>query len=430
MELVQKHHIKPNTQQYKDIVVLSDACKKLYKQCIKYIKDFQKNNDGNLYKIKADGKKEWCFNNSHLFHVFKNTKYFNVIHNNKRINTKILKQVFIQINESYSSYFKSIKEYYKNKSKFKRKPKQPSFRSNSSMMAITIPKDAYSIPMLRNHGLITNISNTSIKVNVNNLQEKGYEIRQVKLVPCTYGYIVNVLYFNETTKSGDVKEKKVVSRLCGIDIGLANLASVTYNVSDIQPFLIDGKKLDIINNFYFKKKAILKDKLSKGLSTSQKLNKLYLKRCNKINDYIHKASRIIINQLLKNYIDCLVIGSNKNWKQKINIGRKNNRRFCGIPFDKFKNMLKYKCEMNGILYIDREESYTSKCSFIDMEDICKHDKYIGNRYKRGLFKSKDGKIINSDVNGSLNIIRKEFGNEYFNWDTVYKLYSNVKRLYV
>ena len=86
--------------------------------------------------------------------------------------------------------------------------------------------------------------------------------------------------------------------------------------------------------------------------------------------------------------------------------------------------------MNGILYINREESYTSKCSFIDMENISKKETYLGKRFKRGLFKSNSEKIINSDINGSLNIIRKEFGNEYFNWNTVYKLYSNVKRVFV
>ena len=117
-----------------------------------------------------------------------------------------------------------------------------------------------------------------------------------------------------------------------------------------------------------------------------------------------------MNHLVSNNINTLVIGYNKNWKQDINIGKVNNQKFVNIPFLKFINLLNYKCELEGIRVIINEESYTSKCSFLDNEEICKHDVYKGKRIKRGLYKSSNGKLINSDVNGSLNILRKVFPN--------------------
>ena len=113
-----------------------------------------------------------------------------------------------------------------------------------------------------------------------------------------------------------------------------------------------------------------------------------------------------MNQLVSKNISKLIIGYNKNWKQDINIGKKNNQNFVNIPYLIYINQLKYKCELEGIEILLNEESYTSKCSFIDQEEICKKNIYDGKRIKRGLFKSKFGKLINADLNGSYNIMRK------------------------
>jgi putative transposase len=126
----------------------------------------------------------------------------------------------------------------------------------------------------------------------------------------------------------------------------------------------------------------------------------------KVKDYLHKSSRIVINHLVSNNINTLVIGHNKEWKQEINIGSRNNQNFVNIPHSTLINMLKYKCQENGIDVICNEESYTSKCSFIDNESIKKHDTYCGKRITRGLFKSASGKVINTDLNGALNILKK------------------------
>lgn len=119
---------------------------------------------------------------------------------------------------------------------------------------------------------------------------------------------------------------------------------------------------------------------------------------------------MFINYAVSKGISDVVVGYNKEWKQGINIGRVNNQNFVCIPYYKLLNMLTYKCELHGISLTVTEESYTSKCSFLDSEPLCKHDSYCGRRIHRGLFKSSSGKLINADVNGALNILRKVIGN--------------------
>lgn len=121
-----------------------------------------------------------------------------------------------------------------------------------------------------------------------------------------------------------------------------------------------------------------------------------------------------MNQLVSKNVSTLVVGKNKNWKQDINIGKKNNQNFVNIPHARFIEMIKYKCELKGISVILTEESYTSKCSFVDSEKICKHSEYLGKREKRGLFVSNKGKRINADLNGSLNILKKVIPNCFAN----------------
>jgi putative transposase len=189
---------------------------------------------------------------------------------------------------------------------------------------------------------------------------------------------------------------------------------VTISYSDGQnPIIINGKPLKSINQFYNKRKAQFQSKL-KNNKTSKKINKLSNKRNNKINDYLHKSSRFLVNQLVSKNISKLIIGYNKQWKQDINIGKRNNQNFVNIPFYKFIFMLKYKCELEGVEVILNEESYTSKCSFLDLEDVRKHEKYKGRRTKRGLFISSKNKLINADLNGSYNIMRKVVPNVFTN----------------
>ena len=235
-------------------------------------------------------------------------------------------------------------------------------------------------------------------------------IQQVRLVPRTGYYLVEILYRKEVIEQ---KKKKLTyqTRFASIDLGLNNLATVTSNV--FKPLIINGRPIKSINQYYnknFKKKQKL---LPLNQYTSDKIRKLSFKREMKLNDYLHKSAKFLVNYLVSQTIDVLVIGTNKGWKQNINIGRRNNQNFVNIPFYKFKQMLTYLCEENGIEVHEQEESYTSKASFLDRDFIpifnkSEYKKYTfsGHRIFRGLYETKNKKIINADVNGSLNILRK------------------------
>jgi len=141
--------------------------------------------------------------------------------------------------------------------------------------------------------------------------------------------------------------------------------------------------------------------------------KLTQKRNRMVKDYMHKASRRIVDWCILNDIKTLYIGHNNGWKQNSDMSKQNNQNFVSIPFDTLINMLKYKLEEIDVKVEIVEEAYTSKCSALDREDVGKHDEYCGKRVKRGLFRSKDGRTVNADVNGSYNILRIGSVNDVF-----------------
>ena len=195
----------------------------------------------------------------------------------------------------------------------------------------------------------------------------------------------------------------------GVDLGLNNLITVASNVKGITPIIFDGRPVKSINQFYNKYVSKLQSKLTKGEKRKYTSNKIYSitrNRYNKIYDYFHKISTYLINQAVSNDITAIFIGLNKEWKQEVKLGKKNNQNFIQIPFNILIDLITYKGKEKGIDVITTEESYTSKCSFFDNEEICSHDQYQGKRIKRGLFRTSNGKTINADVNGALNIIKK------------------------
>lgn len=227
-------------------------------------------------------------------------------------------------------------------------------------------------------------------------------INCVRIVPQNEQYTIEVVYTIQ-----DVEPLKSNRTYASIDLGVSNLATITYSNGQ-QPKIINGKPLKSINQYYNKKLAHYKSILEKTnrKKASHRTKKLANKRNNKVNDYLHKASKYIVNDLQSKGITVLIIGKNAEWKQDASIGRKNNQNFVQIPHSRFIDMLTYKCEKVGITVRLQEESYTSKCSFLDLEEITKHETYCGKRVKRGLFVSKDKRKINADVNASYNIMRK------------------------
>ena len=164
-----------------------------------------------------------------------------------------------------------------------------------------------------------------------------------------------------------------------------------------------------INHNWNKRLAKHQSRLPKGVKTSKKIKNICSKRNRRVNDNLHKASRALVNELRKICISKVIIGYNKGWKENINLGKRNNQNFVQIPFGRFIQMITYKCMLVGIEVVLQEESYTSKCSFLDNESIEKHDSYAGKRVKRGLFMSSDGTLMNADANGAYNILNKHLG---------------------
>jgi putative transposase len=237
------------------------------------------------------------------------------------------------------------------------------------------------------------------------IQTRQTSFDQVRIVPRKTHYLVEVVY-TRPIQPADVDRDRVAS----IDIGLDNLATVTSNQPDFAPLLVNGRPLKSINQFYNQERARLQRPLSDGQTTSRRLEQLADKRNRRVQAYLHRASRLIIDRLVQHRIGTLVIGKNDGWKQAINLGRRTNQNFVQIPHARFIEMLTYKALLVGIQVILTDESYTSKCSFLDLEPIGKHDGYRGKRIHRGLFRASNGRRINADVNGAYNILRKVIPN--------------------
>ncbi|TXT60689.1 MAG: transposase [Promethearchaeota archaeon] len=206
--------------------------------------------------------------------------------------------------------------------------------------------------------------------------------------------------------------------MASIDINVNNIVAMADNIGS-RPIIVKGGVVKSINQFFNKERARLMSAKDKQGYThwTKKLTKLSLVRYNKLHDVFHKLSRNIVEHCVENDIGTLVIGYNATWKQEVNMGKRNNQNFVSIPFLMLIDKIQYKAELIGIHVILQEESYTSKCSFLDREDIGWHYQYKGLRLdhlkKRGLFRASDGRIINADINAALNIMRKAIPNVKF-----------------
>lgn len=232
--------------------------------------------------------------------------------------------------------------------------------------------------------------------------------QQIRIVPQAYGYMCEIVYNYQEI---DLRLNK--DYVVGIDLGLENLITLVNNIG-LAPIIIKGRMLKSINQFYNKINAQLQSVKDRQCYTfvTKKQRKLLQTRNHKINDIFHKVSRKVIDYCKENDCGTIVIGYNEGWKQEVNIGKRNNQNFVQIPYLKLIRMIQYKAKLVGITVIVNEESYTSKCSFLDNESIEKHEIYAGKRIQRGLFRTSKGQLINADVNAGYNIVKKAVPNAY------------------
>ena len=241
-------------------------------------------------------------------------------------------------------------------------------------------------------------------------------VKQVRLIPCTGFYKIEILY---TKKNKSKQVSNNPKRIASIDLGVNNLATITSNV--FSPIIINGKPLKSINQYSNKEIAKAQSLLPKDVVTSKRISFLYGKRYLKIQDYLHKAGKQLVTYLVSQTIDLLIIGKNLGWKQNTNLTKKNNQNFIQIPFNRFTHILEYLCEEQGIKVVYQEESYTSKASFLNNDVIPVYGEsldtpmFSGTRIQRGLYKTDNGYVINADVNGSYNIMKK-YLEKHVAWD--------------
>jgi len=226
-------------------------------------------------------------------------------------------------------------------------------------------------------------------------------IKQVHIVPRRDDYVVEIVYEREPEEH-DLDE----NLLAGVDLGIDNLITLTSNQPGFVPVVVNGRGLKSVNQYDNKRRAGLQAQV--GTRSTNRLRRLTGKRNRQIKHLLHIASRRVIDHLVDQRIGTLVIGYNVNWKQRVNIGRVNHQKFVSIPHGTLLHMLTYQAQLAGIQVVIQEESYTSKCSFLDGEPPQKREQYAGRRIARGLFRAADGTLINADVNGAYNIITKAF----------------------
>ena len=298
--------------------------------------------------------------------------------------------------KNWKSFFASIKDYKKNPNKYCGRPKMPQYKDKDGQNMLIFYPCSFRVK----NGYIHFVKNIipPMKAIVDN-------IIQVRVIPKPTCHVVELVYKKEPSLNTKVNQKNVLS----IDLGLNNLCTCITNTGK-KPFIINGKPLKAINQYFNKERAKYMSFVGdKGFS--RRCAKATLRRNNQISNYLHHVSKYIINYCVAHDIGTIVIGHNDGWKQEVNLGKKTNQHFVNIPFNTLIQQLEYKGEENGIKVISTEESYTSKVDHFAKETMEHHENYLGKRVKRGLFMSSTKQLINADINGAIGIARKVLGDK-------------------
>jgi len=330
--------------------------------------------------------------------------------NYKALNSNMAQQILKEVDGSFKSFFGLIKL-----------AKQGKYAFEDCKLPHYLPKDGYTtlvIGFVRLNGnkLVLPFSNSfkkshppvEIAIPPILLDKK---VKEIRIIPKAKARFFEIQYIYEAECS---QRNLNTNNALALDLGVNNL--VTAVSSTGKTFIIDGRRLKSINQWFNKENARLqsiKDKQHFGKSTTNRQKAIARGRNNKVNDYMNKTARKIINYCISNDIGTLVAGYNVTFQKNANMGKQNNQNFVNIPYGQLRSKLEYLCELNGIVFVKQEESYTSKASFWDKDDIPVYNadnpqeyQFSGSRIHRGLYKTSTGKTLNADVNGALNIMCK------------------------
>ena len=379
MQLTEIHQIRPNHKLYSICDELCFKSKNLYNAALFEFRQsfFDKELDTLTWQ--------------NINRIFNQSSQFDY----RELPSKVSNTVLKKLGNNISSFWSLVK-----KSDYKQKVNLPKYlHKTEGRFIVEFNKQTFSNKRDDNNNLI--ICKSSLDLRIPTKVEKPQQVRIIPKVGC---YVIEVVYEVEENR---LKQNQ---RVAAIDLGLNNLATVVTNDGD-NPILISGRKIKSINQYYNKMTSKKKSLLPYNVFTSKSLDRLWLKRNNKISYEIHKVTKFLANYFDERDVSKVIIGNNSGWKNGINLGRRNNQNFVSIPYSKFINQLTYKCQLLGITVVTREESYTSKASFLDYDEIPNYKdevipKFSGKRIKRGLYRSTFRKI-NADVNGAYNTMVKE-----------------------
>ncbi|MEE9379067.1 MAG: transposase [Candidatus Lokiarchaeia archaeon] len=331
----------------------------------------------------------------------------------KLLKAQTSQQILKTLDKNWKSFFNAIKEWKKNRKKFNGRPRPPKYKKDRNNLLIFTNQNS----KIKNNKIILTMSKLfkeiypefkiPIEISIPHYKNKNFEhYQQIRILPKKNFYEIEIVYKKDIEKS-----KLNTQRYLSIDFGLNNLITTVEN-RNLKPLIISGRILKSINRQWNKRKARLysiKDK--QNLKWTNRLDNITIHRNSVITDYLHKTAQILVGYCLKNQIGHICLGKLENIKQNIRMGKRNNQNFVNIPIQKLKQMITYKAQLVGIQIHEVDESYTSKCSSLDLEPIQKHKNYVGKRLKRGLFKGSNY-LLNADVNGALNILRKVVGDGF------------------
>lgn len=371
----------------------------------------------NLYNVALYNIRQYYFQEKKFLRYEENYKLCKENENYKMLQAGVSQQILKVADRSFKSFFNLRKKAKKGEYRFQ-DVKMPYYREKNGMFNLILSTNAI------------HIENGMIHIPMSNAFMKKYgkekfcipvvvtdTIKEVRILPYGNGKFFKIQFCYEIEK----EELNLNKDNClSIDIGLSNFATCVTNKGT--SFLIDGRKLKSINQYWNTRKQKLqsiKDKQNlKG--DTDKIFRITQKRNRRVNDYIKKSARYIVDYCIKNNIGTIVCGYNPDFKRNINLGRTTNKQFTQISFGALREQLENLCERYGMNYMEQEESYTSKASFLDLDEMpvynpnadTKHT-FSGKRVKRGLYQSRNGTLINADVNGACNILRKSKQNFNF-----------------
>ena len=403
--MVEKHFIGPTHAAWGECDTLCFHAKNLYNQ--------------GLYRVRQ--------------HFFATNKYLNYSTLQKQLQSegaecyrsmksKVAQLVLQQVDHDFKAFFAANRAWKAHPEKFLGKPKIPHYKEKKGRSAAhfnvqACNKKRYGKQVLQLSGLLMQLplQHQIVGLRKERVDKatgevnpyKSLSLKEVTVTPRNDGYLVVVKH--EVPAVAQAAENGLCA---GIDMGVNNLMAVVSTVKGQRPLLVSGKPLKSVNRYYNKKLAEYRSALDTCTTRSgkkklnQKLQKLTRVRGHKVDDYLHKASRIVVNRLALTGVTHLIVGKNDGWKQEADMSKVANQNFVQIPHAKLVGMLRYKWGYTGGLFSETEESYTSKCSFLDNEEMAHAAKHAGKRVHRGLFKTFDGYLLNADVNGAANMIRK------------------------